>query len=81
VGGEVGWWLDPGLQALEQPRLRGQAVELMRQVVDVEAGEGKAIDAVAYGLGKAAETRHDERQACRVALLGGEIRAVQPGRG
>ena len=49
----------PGLQALEQARLAGEAVELAREVGGVAAVEEQAVDLVAHGLAQAAQARGD----------------------
>ena len=55
----------PGLQALEQARLAGEAIELAREVAGVEAVEEQAVDLVAHGLAQAAQARGDERARAR----------------
>ena len=45
VRGERARRLDPGLKALEQAGLAGQAIELAREVAGVEAVEEQAVDA------------------------------------
>ena len=55
VGGERARRLDPGLQALQQARLGGQAIELAREVARVERVEEQAVDLVDDGLAEAAE--------------------------
>src|SRR3954453_18963223 len=61
VLGERARGLDAVLQALEQARLAGEAIELAREVAGVEAVEERALDLVAHCLAQAAEARGDER--------------------
>jgi hypothetical protein len=81
VLGERARSLDAGLQALEQARLAGEAIELAREVARVEAVEEQAVDLVAHGLAQAAQARGDERHAPGQALGRHQRRAVPPQRG
>ena len=81
VLGEGARRLDAGLQALEQARLAGEAIELAREVAGVEAVEEQAVDLVAHGLAEAAEARGDQRHAPGQALGRHQRRAVPPHRG
>ena len=78
VGGERARRLDARLQALEQTRLDGQAIELAREVAGVERVEEQAVDLVDDGLAEAAEARDDERDPAGQALGGHQRRAVPP---
>ena len=73
VGGERARRLDPGLQALQQARLGGQAIELAREVARVERVEEQAVDLVDDGLAEAAEAGDDEgtRPARHSAAISG----------
>ena len=81
VLGERARRLDAGLQALEQARLAGEAIELVREVAGVQAIEEQAVDLVAHGLAQAAQARGDERHAPGQALGRHQRRAVPPQRG
>ncbi len=78
VLGERARRLDAGLQALEQARLAGEAIELAGEVAGVETVEEQAVDLVAHGLAQAAEARGDERHAAGQALGRHQRRAVPP---